>query len=134
MNWRRIFLPLSKMRDLTLKYDCNPKISCNLWCVGFGSFFYGICFGHAFTKTCQFATINDKVYIALYVSIKVAQGYLQKCITWPKKSRKGRQEWNKTCVNYGLPLRKLNALVKQCKLFIFLRKFMFTFFCNSCQT
>jgi hypothetical protein len=39
-------------------------------------FFYKICFGHAFSKTCQYATTNDKVYKALYVSIKVAQGDL----------------------------------------------------------
>jgi hypothetical protein len=37
---------------------------------------------------------------------------LQKCIVWPKKSRKGRQEWNKACLNLGLPPRKLNTLVK----------------------
>jgi hypothetical protein len=26
-----------------------------------------------------------------YVCIKIAQGYLQKCITWPKRSGKGWQ-------------------------------------------
>lgn len=34
-----------------------------------------------------------------YDSIKFAQTYLQKCITWPKKLEKGRQKWMRTCIN-----------------------------------
>ncbi len=34
------------------------------------------------------------------------------CVTWPKKSRKGRQEWEKACVNSGLPTQKLNTPMK----------------------
>jgi hypothetical protein len=45
--------------------------------------------------------------------IKVAQGDLQKCITWLKNSRKGKQEWEKACVNSSSPLKKLNTLVKK---------------------
>jgi hypothetical protein len=37
------------------------------------------------------------------VPIKVAQGDLQKCIMWPKKSRKGRQELEKACVISNVP-------------------------------
>ncbi len=33
-----------------------------------------------------------------YVSIKTSQAHLQKCIVWPKKSKKGRQERTKVCV------------------------------------
>jgi hypothetical protein len=29
-----------------------------------------------------------------------------------KKARKGRQEWEKTCVNLGLPIQKLNTLME----------------------
>jgi hypothetical protein len=36
---------------------------------------------------------------------KVAQKDLYKCITWVKKSMKGKQKWNKACFNYGLPQR-----------------------------
>jgi hypothetical protein len=40
------------------------------------------CFGHVFSKTCQYAIINEKVYRNLrYVSIKATQANLQKCIT-----------------------------------------------------
>jgi hypothetical protein len=46
-----------------------------------------------------------------YVSIKVVQSNVQKCITWPKKSRKGRQKWNKTCMDFEIFPRKLNTLV-----------------------
>ncbi len=47
-----------------------------------------------------------------YVSIKFAQADLQKCITWRKKSGKGRHEWNKACVETNIHQRKLNILVK----------------------
>jgi len=53
----------------------------------------GICFGHAFSKACQYAT-NEKVYKCFkYVSIKVIQGDLQTMLTlfktWPTS-----QQWN----------------------------------------
>ncbi len=45
--------------------------------------FQGICFGHAFSKACQYATTKEKVYKDLwYVLIKAAQGDLQKCIIY----------------------------------------------------
>jgi len=47
-----------------------------------------------------------------YVSIKFAQVNLQKCIIWPKKSRKGRQEWNKVCVETNIRPKKLNTPMK----------------------
>jgi hypothetical protein len=46
------------------------------------------------------------------VSIKSIQRDLQKCITWPKKFRKGRQEWEKAYVNSCLPPQKLNIPMK----------------------
>jgi hypothetical protein len=61
--------------------------------------FQGTYFGHAFSKACQYGIAKEKVYKNLkYVYIKSTQANLQKCITWPKKSRKGRQEWNKACL------------------------------------
>ncbi len=49
-------------------------------------------FGHVFSKACQYATIDKKVYRSIrYVSIKAIQANLQKCITWPKTYGKGRQ-------------------------------------------
>jgi hypothetical protein len=72
--------------------------------MGFEKKNLSICFGHAFSKTCQYATTNEKVYIDLwYVSIKTTQGDFQKCITWRKKWKKGSQEWEKACVNSCLP-------------------------------
>ncbi len=47
-----------------------------------------------------------------YDSIKSVQVDLQKCITWPKKFGKGRQEWNKVCVETNIHPKKLNTLVK----------------------
>jgi hypothetical protein len=52
---------------------------------------------------CQYDTQDDKVCKNLkYVSIKFAQAYLHKCITWPNKSGKDHQEWNKICIEVGL--------------------------------
>jgi hypothetical protein len=62
---------------------------------------------------CQYATTNDKVCKNLkYVSIKSTQANLQICITWLKKSGKGRQEWNKACIEFDLKPKKLNIAMK----------------------
>jgi hypothetical protein len=53
--------------------------------------FLGTCFGHIFSKACQYATIDDKVCQNLkYVFIKFAHVDLWKCITWPKEFDEGR--------------------------------------------
>jgi len=44
--------------------------------------------------------------------VKIAQSDLYKCITWPKKLRKGKQEWSKACEDLNIPQRKLNTLIK----------------------
>ena len=41
-----------------------------------------------------------------------AQKSLQSCIIWTKKSGKERHEWDKACIDVGLPTRKLKTLVK----------------------
>ncbi len=56
-------------------------ISCDV--LGLDENFQSICFGHASSKACQYATTNEKLRKDLrYVSI----------ITWPKRFGKGRQE------------------------------------------
>ena len=53
--------------------------------------FEGFCFGHTLSKACQYATADEKVSKNLSpISIKTAQATIQACITWPKKSDKGR--------------------------------------------
>jgi len=50
--------------------------------LGLEESFQGTCFGHVFSKACQYATIDDKVCKNLkYVSIKYAQIDLHKWIT-----------------------------------------------------
>jgi hypothetical protein len=62
-------------------------------------------FRHAFFNAYQYAIANERVYKGLkYVSIKFVQIDLQKCITWPKTSKKGRQEWMKAFISVGLNL------------------------------
>jgi hypothetical protein len=58
-------------------------VSCDV--LGLAKSFQGNCFGHAFSKACQYASTNEKVYKGFkYVSIKITQSNLHKCITWPK--------------------------------------------------
>jgi hypothetical protein len=52
------------------------------------------------------------VKISSMFLLKFAQTNLQKCTTWPKKSRKGKQEWNKACVEIGICPKKLNTPMK----------------------
>ncbi len=50
--------------SLTLKSVVNCDV------LGFEFFFQGTCFGHAFIKTCQYATIDEKVCKCLrFISI-----------------------------------------------------------------
>jgi hypothetical protein len=52
-------------------------------------------------KACQY---DNKVSKGLmHVNVKDAQAALQKIIIWTKKSGKGSQEWEKACIECGLP-------------------------------
>jgi hypothetical protein len=44
--------------------------------------------------------------------MKATQTNLQKCLTWPKKSGKGKQEWTKVGANSKIHPRKLNTQMK----------------------
>jgi hypothetical protein len=84
------------------------KVVVNYEFLGLKEKFQGTCFGHGFSKACQYGTIEEKVC----KHIKSIEVNLQKCITWRKKFGKGRQEWNKACFEIGIGPRKLNTLVK----------------------
>jgi hypothetical protein len=80
--------------------------------------FGGTCLGHALSKICQYTTTYDKVSIdLLFALIKVAQTFIQKCITQTKKSNKGKQAWDKVCIEYGLWPRKINMPMKTRQVF-----------------
>jgi hypothetical protein len=86
-------------------------VNCEVF--GMEESFQGTCFGHAFSKACQYGTTKEKICKNLrHISIKLAQFDLQKCITWPKKSTKGKHEWTKACNDSRIRLRKLNTLVQ----------------------
>ena len=74
--------------------------------------FSGDCFAHAMSMACQYATDECKVCSELQISIKETQSALQKTITWPKKSGKGRQTWNLACIENGLTPKKMSTPVK----------------------
>jgi len=89
------------------------KVVVNYESFGLEENFQSTCLGHDFSKAFQYGTAKEKVCKDLkYVSFKSAQTYLQKCITWLKKSGKGRQEWNKACVETTIHPKKLNTPVK----------------------
>jgi len=59
----------------TMTTTLKSIVSCDM--LGLEESLQGTCFGHAFSKACQYATIEEKVYKDLqYVSIKSAQGDL----------------------------------------------------------
>jgi hypothetical protein len=59
------------------------------------------CFGHPLSKACQYAIINDIMTYSLnYAFIKSTQVSIKKCITWSKKSNKGKQAWDKACIDF----------------------------------
>jgi hypothetical protein len=95
----------------TLSNAFKSVVKCEI--LGLEENFQGTCFGHVFSKACQYASIDDKVCKDLkYVSIKFSQTYLQKCITWPNFFGKGNRQWNKVCIEASLRPMKSNTLVK----------------------
>jgi hypothetical protein len=75
--------------------------------------FDGYCFGHMLSKVCQYVTSDKKVACGLlYAFIKISQVNVPKCITWPKKSDKGSQVWEKACMDSSLNPCKLNTPMK----------------------
>jgi len=72
-----------------------------------------ICFGHVTSKTCQYVMNDDKVLVGLIlVNVKDAQIGLQKIISRIKKSGKGKQKWEKACIESGMWHQKLKTPVK----------------------
>ncbi len=102
----------SNLNAMKAIVNCQP--------FGLEKSFQGTCFGHVFSKACQYGTAWEKVCRDLkYVSIKFVQAYIQKCITWPKKSGKERLLWNKACVKTIIHPKNLNTLVKTRQSFLF---------------
>ncbi len=89
----------------------NFVVNCEAF--GIEESLHGTCFGHAFSKACQYGIAEERNCKNLkYVSIKSAQIDLQKCITWLEKSGKGKHEWNNACLEIGIQPKKLNILIK----------------------
>jgi hypothetical protein len=58
------------------------KVVINCKSFGLEENFQGICFGHVFSKACQYGTVEEKVCKdQKYVFVKSAQADLQQCIT-----------------------------------------------------
>jgi hypothetical protein len=88
--------------------------------------------GHPLSKVCQYAIENEKVVTRLpFAFIKAIQFVIQKCITWPKKSSKGKQAWEKTCIESGLRPRKFNTLMKIRYIFLSLFVYFLVFWNSS---
>ncbi len=85
-------------RVLSFVVNCAPLAPVVPW--------QGSCFGHAFTKTCQYAT-NDAIICSGFqeVSLKATQFALQKKITWIKKSGKVGLNGRKHVLMQGSPIK-----------------------------
>jgi hypothetical protein len=95
----------------TLTNVLNSVVKCETF--GLEGNFQGTCFGHVFSKACQYAIIDEKVCKNLkYAFIKFVEIDLQKCITWPKKFGEGHQEWNKIYIEVSLKPKNLNIPLK----------------------
>ena len=95
----------------TLERALQLTVSCDI--LGLANPFSSACFGHIMSKVCQYATNDEQMCKGMKeVSLKNAHKSLQSCITWTKKLGKGRQEWDKACIDAGLPTRKLKTHVK----------------------
>jgi hypothetical protein len=54
--------------------------------------FNGSCFGHVFSRACQYGIVEEKVCKdMIVVSIKNAQSNIRKCIIWLKRFDKDKQ-------------------------------------------
>jgi hypothetical protein len=86
-------------------------VSCDI--LGLTKSFQSNCFSHAFSKAYQYALVDEIFCKGLkYVFVKIAQFDFKNYIIRLKKSRKGKQEWNRACVDSNVPQRKLNTQVK----------------------
>jgi hypothetical protein len=62
--------------NLTTMLIALKSIKCEV--LGLDESFQGTCFGHIFSKACQYATTNEKIYKNLcFISIKFAQSFVE---------------------------------------------------------
>jgi hypothetical protein len=75
--------------------------------------FVGFCIGHVMSKACQYATNEVKVGVNMKkINLKDVQVVLQKTITWTKKSKKDKHEWEKACHEANLLHKKFKTSKK----------------------
>jgi hypothetical protein len=57
------------------------------------------CYGHVMSKACQYATIDTKLCVGMKeVLLKDVHSTLQRTMLSIKKSSKGKQKWDKICI------------------------------------
>lgn len=107
---RRSFVMWS-MRGVTLR---SLEICNYLQLIGLAKPYQGSCFGHAMSKTCHYATNNDKGCWDLgHVSLKPPNQIFNNALRGPKNlEREAKNIWLKACIASGLRPKKLSTLVK----------------------
>jgi len=60
----------------------------------------------------------------MYLS-KLSKGICENERLGPKKQGKVKKKWNTTCVNFDLPLKKLNTPMKTMQFLFLLKKYFF---------
>jgi hypothetical protein len=123
---------MSRMKDLIEHYYYNSKINCKLWCVGFGRKLLRNLFLSSVFKNVPYVTTHEFFCKNLrYISIKVAQGDLQKCITWPKNREKLSRIGKKMC-QFKISPKEIQYS-RQVNLFIFRFFLVYILSLNSCN-
>ncbi len=106
--------------------ELKSMVNCEI--LGLDESFQGTCFGHAFSKACQYGTTNERACKNLKnVSIKVVQLYLQKMHNMAPKIRRKQTRMEYIPMDSRIHLRKLNILVKT-RYIIYFFKYQFHFF------
>jgi hypothetical protein len=75
--------------------------------------FQRTCFGHVFPKVFNHATTNEKAWN--FFKLCFDQVYIRtftKSHNMAQKYGKGKQKWNRACVDFGIHPLKLNTLMK----------------------
>ncbi len=86
----------------TMATTLKSIVSCDI--LGLEEIFQGTCFGHAFSKACQHATIEGKSLQRFTICVdQICSKRFVKMNNLAKKIGNNRQEWEKACVNLGFP-------------------------------
>ena len=94
----------------TISWMIQDIVSCSE--LGMDSCFKGLCFAHILSNAFNAATSRGVYQDLESIDFNKVLSGLQKCITWTKKSGKGREEWYRACREENIQERLVPTPVK----------------------